>query len=185
MILEVIEVPDPRLREKALPVPEEHFDWEELRTLIDNMAETMHSKEGVGLAAPQVGVARRVLVAALPLEEEKSDMGGMELGDHRSYIMELVNPVLSELSDFRRADEMCLSVPQFRAQKLRAYKLKVDALDRNGKSLSFWAFGFCAVVLQHECDHFEGKTILDDLSSKNRKAFLSWLKKQKTDKKPE
>lgn len=140
---------DPVLRQKALPV--ETFD-DTLRSLIEDMRETMHAYRGIGLAANQIGVLQRVLVIDVPLgEERRADLA-------------LVNPVLSARKGSRTDEEGCLSIPGLYDDVRRAEKLHVEAQDLEGQPISFDAEGYLARVLQHEVDHLDGVLFVDRLS---------------------
>ncbi len=141
-LLEIREVGDPVLRTTANEVTEIN---DNLKELLDNMVETMYDANGVGLAAPQVGISKRVVVV---------DIGN---GVH-----ELINPEIKNLSDKTYLDqEGCLSIPGKSAKVERAYKIKVTALNREGKEFELEAKGLLARVIQHEVDHLEGKLFTD------------------------
>jgi peptide deformylase len=140
---------DPVLRQKAAAV--ETFD-DTLRELAADMRETMRAYRGVGLAANQVGVLQRLIVVELPGE----DGDGLELT--------LVNPELSERKGSAVDEEGCLSIPGLYDDVRRAERLRVRALDVEGKPLEFEAVGYLARVLQHEVDHLDGALFVDRLS---------------------
>lgn len=140
---------DPVLRQKARPV--ESFD-QPLRELAADMFETMRAYRGVGLAANQVGVLQRILVAEVPREEDDP------------LRLVLVNPALSEASGAETDEEGCLSLPGIYEEVRRALKVRVRAQDLEGQPLDFVAEGYLARVLQHEVDHLDGVLFLDRLS---------------------
>ena len=140
---------DPVLRQKALPV--ETFD-DTLRSLVEDMRETMHAYRGIGLAANQIGVLQRVLVIDVPLE-----------GDRRADLA-LVNPVLSDRKGSMTDEEGCLSIPGLYDDVRRAETLHVEAQDVAGERLVFDAEGYLARVMQHEVDHLDGVLFVDRLS---------------------
>ena len=140
---------DPVLREKALEV--DGVD-DALRALIADMRETMKAYHGVGLAANQVGVLRRVLVVDVPLEEE------------RHAELAIVNPVIVSRSGSESNEEGCLSIPGIYDDVTRALKIKVRGLDERGTPLEFEAEGYLARALQHEVDHLDGVLFVDRLS---------------------
>jgi peptide deformylase len=157
--LEILHLPDPRLRQKARPV--EQFDAE-LQRLIDDMFETMYAAPGVGLAANQVGVLLRLAV--------------MDCGDQDApEPMVIINPEIFEPSDRQEMEEGCLSVPEFRDKIQRYNRLRMRALDRNGQVFEIEAEGLLAQAIQHEIDHLEGKLYIDYLSSLKRERIRKKL----------
>jgi peptide deformylase len=152
---------DPVLRDKAAPVDRL---TDEIRSLIDDMFDTMYAEDGVGLAAPQVGVALRVIVVD-PRDDESTPLA-------------LVNPEIIEFSeDLDRAEEGCLSIPGLREIVERPWAVRVRALSRDGEPLEFEAEGFLARILQHEVDHLDGVLFLDRVSALKRKLLLArWQK---------
>ena len=144
---------DPVLRQKALPV--QAFDAE-LATLIQDLFETMKAYEGVGLAANQVGVTRRVLVVDVPLE------------DGRRQRLALVNPVIVERSGSEVGEEGCLSIPGVFEDVSRSSAVRITAQDERGEPLEIEAEGFLARALQHEIDHLDGVLFIDRLSPLKR-----------------
>lgn len=160
--LEILEFPDDRLRTVAKPV--EAFD-EKLKQFIDDMIETMYDAEGIGLAATQVNVHRRLLV--LDVSEDQDTP--------RVYI----NPEILETEGDETCEEGCLSVPGIYAEVSRAEKLRVKASDRNGKPFEEHLDGMHAVCLQHEIDHLNGKLFVDYLSPLKRRMVTKKLEKQR------
>ncbi len=153
MKLKICRWPEPVLAAKAKPVEE---ITPELQELIDNMIETMYEDEGVGLAAPQVGESIRLICV--------DQTGPKERGD----LLVLINPELSECEGSVDSEEGCLSCPEFTGKIKRYEKLKVKAMDREGKELCFDAEGYLAIILQHETDHLDGITIVDRASRLKR-----------------
>ena len=153
MILPVLQYPDPRLKRAARPVAE---ITPELRALAGDMAETMYARDGIGLAAPQVGVSLRLVVL---------DISGPQA---REDLVTLVNPVVFPLGPQTESDEGCLSVPDFRALVSRPGRIRVEALDLDGNPVRFEAEGTLAVCVQHECDHLEGTLFIDRISRLKR-----------------
>ncbi|MBI2868157.1 MAG: peptide deformylase [Chloroflexi bacterium] len=141
--------PDQVLRQKAKRVSK--ID-DRLQRLFNDMIETMHAAEGVGLAAPQIGISLRIAVIGLPEEEP----------------IVLVNPELIKKEGERSVLEGCLSLPGYRAELTRAEKVKVKALDRTGKELRLKADGLLAQALEHEIDHLNGKLYIDLLDSPDK-----------------
>jgi len=144
---------DPVLRQRAHEV--DAFD-DTLRQLVADMQETMHAHRGVGLAANQVGVLQRVLVADVPVDEPS----------HVELV--LVNPVLSERSGSENGEEGCLSIPGLYDEVRRPTRLRVRARDALGQPLDFVAEGYVARVIEHEVDHLEGRLFVDRLSMLKR-----------------
>jgi len=147
---EILEYPDPRLREVAQPVA---AVTAEIQTLVDDMAETMYAAPGCGLAATQLGVALRIFVVDCADEEEPSDL--------RVFI----NPEIVEKDGQVVWNEGCLSFPGVREEIKRAERVKVRALDRAGKSFELEADGLLAVAIQHETDHLNGVLMIDKLNA--------------------
>ena len=152
---------DPVLREKAQPVPEVN---EELRALVADMFETMYAAEGVGLAAPQIGLGIRVVVID-PQDEETKPFA-------------IFNPeVVSHGTTTEKNEEGCLSIPGVRDVVERYSTVAVEAVDIEGKPIRIEADGFLARILQHEVDHLNGVLFLDHLSPiKRRMALSKWRK---------
>ena len=159
--LKILEFPDPRLRTKAVPV--ENVD-DALRALIDNMFETMYDAPGIGLAATQVDVHQRLLVA--DVTPDKSD----------PHV--LINPEILEKDGVTVTDEGCLSVPGYYEEVERAQHIRVRFLDRNGDSQEMEAEGLLAVCIQHEMDHLDGKLFVDYLSETKRQRISKKLEKE-------
>jgi peptide deformylase len=175
-ILPIYEVPHPVLREVATPVVAVD---DRIRTLLDDMAETMYAAPGVGLAAPQVGVLERLLVAAVPIRDGLSQEEERDEESSKAFLTELINPVITSRSGTLVWDEGCLSVPDMTIEVTRAETVVIEALNRHGESFTFTASGFYAVVLQHEMDHLDGKTLYQRLSPLKRALYLKKLKKQR------
>ena len=160
-ILHILHYPDPRLRIKAMPV--DGVD-DEIRQLIDDMLETMYNAPGIGLAAPQVHVSKRVIV--------------IDISEHRNDPLCLVNPEIVSKQDVEQMEEGCLSVPGIYEVVERAARIRVKALNRDGESLEMEADGLLAVCIQHEIDHLEGKLFVDYLSEIKRKRIRKKVEKQ-------
>ena len=171
-ILPILTVPHPLLLQKARPVREDEFG-EALAKRLSDMAETMYAAPGVGLAAPQVGDLRRMLV--MDATEEKEDDGRREQAKHLQLV---VNPEIAERSrDKIRWEEGCLSVPEFWEFIERPRRVRVKYRDALGGHHDEWFEGFPAVVLQHEMDHLEGVVIIDKASRLKRSRYLKKVKK--------
>ncbi len=164
-IREIIEAPDPRL--KVISAPVEAVD-DDLRQLIDDMVETMYAAPGIGLAAIQVGVPKRVLVLDISNDEEEPDP--------RYFI----NPEIVWTSDeLAIYNEGCLSLPEYYAEVERPAACRVEYLDYDGNRQTLEASGLLATCIQHECDHLEGILFVDHLSSLKRDMILRKLAKAK------
>jgi peptide deformylase len=160
--LQILEYPDPRLRTRAEPV--EAVD-DALRRLIDDMFETMYAAPGIGLAATQVNVHRRLLVADT---SENHD-------DPRVFI----NPEILEKDGVEVSEEGCLSVPGFYEKVERAERIRVRALDRDGRAFEEELDGLLAVCVQHEIDHLDGKLFVDYLSDLKRQRIRKRIEKNR------
>ena len=168
----IVEVPDPRLREISKPV--DGVD-DELRALVSDMLETMYDAPGIGLAAIQVGVPKRVLVIDLQEPEEE---GGEPVRDPRVFI----NPEIIETSDQEVPyTEGCLSVPDQFAEVDRPDRIRARWMDLDGKVREEEIEGLLATCLQHEMDHLNGVLFIDHLSRLKRDMILKKLAKQRKD----
>jgi peptide deformylase len=166
-LLQILEFPDPRLRNRAQPVAQVDAA---LRTLIDDMFETMYAAPGIGLAATQVNVAKRVLV--------------IDLSERRNEPLALINPEILQRAGVEETEEGCLSVPGYFDKVTRAEQIRVRALDRDGKQIEFDADGLLAVCIQHEIDHLDGKLFVDYLSELKRTRIRKKLEKERKDRGP-
>ncbi len=155
-MLEILKYPDERLRQHSLPV--ERFN-EELHTFLDEMAVTMYSANGIGLAAPQVARFIRCFVI---------DIGEGHEEPKRRDLREFINPKLSNGEGKIVFEEGCLSIPGFSEEVQRNRMIRVDYQDRNGNSKSLVVEGLLAVAIQHENDHLEGVLFVDRLSPLKR-----------------
>ncbi len=155
--------PDDVLKRKAETV--ESLD-EELQRLIDDMVETMYAAKGVGLAAPQVGVSKRLIVVDVSAQE----------GEEGPLIV-LCNPEVVCSDGSVKSVEGCLSLPGFTTSVERAEKLTVKGLDREGKEVEIPAEGLLAIALQHELDHIDGTLLLDRTTFLKREFYKKQLKK--------
>ena len=173
MIRDIVVYPDKRLKEVSKPV--EKFD-EELHTLLDDMYDTMVAKNGVGLAAIQVGVPLRVLIINKPLNIESDDP---KLQQPKENTLEVINPVILEADGSTKYQEGCLSVPGYYEDVNRYKRVKVEYQDRFGKKFIIDDDDFLAIALQHEMDHLDGKLFIEKLSIIKRKKFEKEWKKRK------
>ena len=163
--LEILEFPDPRLRTKASAV--ERVD-DSIRQLVDDMLETMYAAPGIGLAATQVNVHKRVLV--------------IDVTEDRSQPLVFINPEILSREGVEEMEEGCLSVPGIFEKVNRADRVRVRALDRNGGIFELDAQGLLAVCIQHEMDHLDGKLFVDYLSELKRTRIRKRLEKERKDK---
>ena len=165
-LLKILFLPDERLRQISTPV--DCFD-NDLQTLIDDMFETMYYAKGVGLAAPQIGVNKRISV--------------VDVSSNKSEKLVFINPEILKSQGQEKFQEGCLSVPGASETVVRASFVKVKALDREGKPFEMEATGLLAECLQHEIDHLNGKLFIDLLSPikkhRARKDLEKFLREQK------
>lgn len=150
-LLPILHYPDPRLHKVASKVP---VVDDRIRKLVSDMAETMYAAPGIGLAAPQVGVQRRVVVYRLTEEDE---------------LRTLVNPEIVSSSGEQTGDEGCLSIPGLAYPVARAFNVTVKALDLDGNSVSYDAEELEARVIQHEIDHLNGVLFIDRIDDELRR----------------
>lgn len=165
-LLNILKYPDPFLKKKVAPVK----NFTGIKTLIDDMVETMYNAKGIGLAATQVGVDKRVVVLDVPDKDEEKRVKGKNL-------IALINPEIIEATGTTKYEEGCLSVPGFTADVERASNLKVMAFDTNGKPFEFEADGLFAIAIQHEIDHLDGFLFIDRLSRLKREIIKKKIKK--------
>jgi peptide deformylase len=160
--LTILEYPDPRLRTKAAPVT---VVDDALRCLADDMLETMYAAKGIGLAATQVNVHQRLLVA--------------DISEAHDQPLVLINPEVLAREQVGQMQEGCLSVPGIYDDVERAQQVRVRALDRDGKPFEMAAQGLLAVCIQHEIDHLNGKLFVDYLSELKRSRIRKKLEKER------
>lgn len=163
-ILEIRKFPDEILKRKALPVEEING---RLQNLIDDMIETMYAAPGIGLAAPQVGVSKRLIVV---------DVG---YKDGKSSLLTIINPELILSTESIDSEEGCLSLPGHIVHIKRSAKVMVKGLDRHGREIEIEADGLLARALQHEIDHLDGILILDRLGPFRRELLKKQILKEK------
>ena len=160
--LVILEYPDPRLRKKAAPVAAVD---DAMRQLADDMLQTMYAAKGVGLAATQVDVHKRLIV--------------LDVSETRNNPFVLFNPEIVKAEGSGPAEEGCLSLPGIYDKLKRATHIRVRALDRNGNAVEFDAEGLLAICIQHEMDHLEGKLFVDYLSELKRQMIRRRLEKER------
>ena len=164
-ILDILIYPDPRLREVADPV--ERVD-DEVRALVEDMAETMYDAPGVGLAATQVGVNKRVFIIDIADEDEPSNL------------QVFINPEILLREGTQSWKEGCLSFPEISEEIKRAKRVRVRALDLGGNEFELEAEGLLAVAVQHENDHLDGVLMVDKVSPLKRRLIGRKLAKRAT-----
>ena len=160
-VLPILEYPDPRLKKVAAPVASV---TPEIRKLVTDMAETMYSAPGVGLAATQVNVHKRVIV--------------IDISETKDQLRVFINPEILAAEGEAECEEGCLSVPGYYDKVTRAARVRVRALDENGETFEFTAEGLLAVCIQHEMDHLIGKVFVEYLSPLKRARLASKLRKK-------
>lgn len=160
-LLPILRFPDPRLHKKAAPV---QVVDEGIRKLIADMAETMYEAPGIGLAATQVDVHKRVIV--------------IDISEDKSKLLALINPEILERSGEQVCEEGCLSVPGIYEKVTRSERVRVRALDPQGAPFMLEAEGLLAVCIQHEIDHLEGKVFVEHLSQLKQSRIKARLAKQ-------
>ena len=160
--LVILEYPDPRLRKKAAPVTAVNAA---MRQLADDMLHTMYAAKGVGLAATQVDVHKRLIV--------------LDVSEERDRPLVLINPELLSLEGLGQGEEGCLSLPGIYDKLTRATHIRVRALNLEGQSFEMDAEGLLAVCIQHEMDHLEGKLFVDYLSELKRQLIRRRLNKER------
>ena len=159
--LDVLHFPNPRLRKKGLPVTEIDAS---IRQLAEDMLETMYAENGIGLAATQVDVQKRVVV--------------IDLSEERNQPMVLINPEINAREGTETMQEGCLSVPGYYDEVQRAESIRMSYQDLTGKTGELETDGLLAVCIQHEIDHLNGKLFIDYLSPLKRQRLRKKLEKQ-------
>ncbi len=166
MVLKIVKYPAPLLKKKSAPV--EQVD-REIQELIDNMFETMYAAPGVGLAAPQIGILKRLLVI---------DVGRLEGETRHSDPKAIINPVIRTREGTIVWEEGCLSLPELIVPVERSKKVIVEGRDRDGKSVTWDGEDLLAVAFQHEIDHLDGILLVDRLSRIKQELYRKKLKKK-------
>ncbi len=161
-VREIRKYPDPVLNKRAESV--KHFD-DELQVLIEDMIDTMYAAPGVGLAAPQVGVSKRLAVIDVSSRDEESPL------------LVIINPEIVGAEGETDFEEGCLSIPEYITKIKRAERVTVKACDREGRECVIDAEGLLAIALQHEIDHLNGTLLLDRISPIKREFFKKRFKK--------
>jgi peptide deformylase len=164
-LLTILHYPDPRLRDKAAPIDKV---TDEIRQLADDMLETMYDAPGIGLAAIQVNVKKRIIV--------------IDISEDKSAPLVLINPEIIEKNGERDYEEGCLSVPEAYETVTRADTIKVKMLNLAGETEEFVAEGLLATCIQHEIDHLDGKLFVDYLSNLKRQRIRKKIEKHQKQK---
>jgi peptide deformylase len=159
-LLDILEFPDPRLRTKAKEVKEVNNG---IRKLVDDMLETMYEAPGIGLAATQVNVHQRVVV--------------IDVSEEKDQPLVLINPSYQVIDGEQEYDEGCLSVPGYYETVIRAQKIQLNALDRDGNAFEMQCNELLAVCVQHEIDHLNGVLFVDHISKLKRERIKAKLVK--------
>ena len=159
-ILDILHYPDTRLRTKASPVKQVDS---KIRSIIDDMFETMYEAPGIGLAATQVNIHQQIIV--IDISKEKNEP------------LCLINAKIIEKEGEEVSEEGCLSVPEYFADIKRAERIKVQALDRYGNEIEIETGDFLAICIQHEMDHLNGKLFVDYLSPMKQQRVKKKMKK--------
>ena len=166
-ILKVARMGHPVLRAKARPLQASEIRSPEVQRLIDDMFDTMHEYQGIGLAAPQIHVSVRLFVAGMPPDPDE------EPDPDQVPEMALINPEITVVGRETAEDwEGCLSIPDIRGRVPRARQILVKAYDRHGKRVEIKAANFMARVIQHETDHLDGVLFFDRMKSFETLSFL-------------
>ncbi|MEO9136755.1 MAG: peptide deformylase [Casimicrobiaceae bacterium] len=160
-LLPILEYPDPRLKKVATPIA---AVTPEIRKLVRDLAETMYAAPGVGLAATQVNVHKRLII--------------IDISEHRDALQVFINPQLLSAEGEAESEEGCLSVPGYYDKVTRAARIRVRAQDEHGETFERDAEGLLAVCIQHEMDHLKGKVFVEYLSPLKRARLAAKLRKK-------
>jgi len=171
MILKVARLGHPVLRQVAEPVPPDAIPTPAIQQFIDDMIETMHEYDGAGLAAPQVHVSKQIVIMEVEPNPRRPNAPSIPLTVY-------INPEITPLTEEMEEDwEGCLSVPGLRGRVPRYTKIRLCAYDRQANRIDIAVQGFHARVIQHECDHVQGKVYLDRMRSMESLTFVEeWMK---------
>lgn len=161
-VLNILHFPNPLLRQKAKPVTTVDAG---IRRIVDDMLETMYQAPGIGLAAVQVNILKRIIV--------------IDISENKDQPLCFINPEIIEATGSEKSEEGCLSVPGIYEQVRRAEHIRVRALNREGKAIELKAGDLLAVCIQHEIDHLDGKLFVDHLSALKRNRIRKKLEKQR------
>ncbi len=174
MIQDIVIYPDKRLKIVSKTV--EQFD-DSLHSLLDDMYDTMIAKNGVGLAAIQIGISERVLIVNVPIESDDEDESAQQ---PKENTLEVINPVITRKEGMVKFQEGCLSLPGVYEEVERYAEVTIEYQDRYGEKFLIENDEFLSIALQHEIDHLDGKVFIEKLSYIKRKKFeKEWKKTQK------
>ncbi len=177
-VMEILKYPNPKLREISTPV--DVFD-DKLKKLVADMTDTMYDAHGIGLAAPQVGVLKRVIVIdTRPRDDEGRRYDNDEMGELEKLVKQpliLINPKIIKGQGSTTFDEGCLSVPSFYETVERKEVIEVETYNLDGTKRTFKADGLLAICIQHELDHLEGKLFIDRISFLKSKKIKEQVQK--------
>tara|TARA_B100001123_G_scaffold83069_1_gene94936 strand:- start:6 stop:557 length:552 start_codon:yes stop_codon:yes gene_type:complete len=179
--MKIITLPDPILKKKCDPVKEVN---DKTRKLLDDMLKTMYEAPGIGLAAPQIGISKRLIVLDVsPRPGLKRYQEEKDKEEIKPNPIQMINPEITYISQDRNTDEEgCLSIPGIMANVTRPSSCKVKYLDKNGESKEIHANGLLARCIQHELDHINGVLFIDHLSKTKKDIILRKIKKQQKEK---
>ena len=173
---EILKMGNPILRKIAGPVKKEEITNSETKELVEKMFATMEKYEGIGLAAPQVGISKQIAIIEVPVESERYPD---EVASERFVIF---NPTIKVLEEETQSFwEGCLSIPGIRAMVPRPRKIQVDYLDENAQEKSLVLEDFLATVFQHELDHLFGKLFVDRVTDTKTLCFEEEFEKMNTE----
>lgn len=176
-ILDIVTEPNPLLHQTCREIRSDEFG-EELSKKLSDMAETMYAMGGVGLAGPQVGDLRRILVADLSYAEITEE--NRISGKYGSKLIKMINPQILSYEGSQVIVEGCLSIPNFQHSVNRSNLIKVSYLNELGETFEEEFSGFLSVIIQHEIDHLNGKTLLSKSSTLKKSQYLKKIKNGKT-----
>ncbi len=168
-IRNILQYPDPLLREKCKPVT--NIDHR-IRKILDDMAETMYQAPGIGLAASQIGITERLIVVDIGNDDETKRQG---------KLYKIVNPEITARAGSTEYEEGCLSIPGIKDLVKRSSEISLKGLDENAKEVNIKAEGLLAICFQHELDHLDGILFIDHLSRLKRELIKSKMSKKKKD----
>lgn len=169
-ILQVLKEPDARLRKVSKPVTEITPD---IKKLLSDMVETMKHEDGIGLAAPQINIQKRIIVLQISTTDENEQ-------EQEGVLYKMINPIITKKSeDLWGIEEGCLSVPNERVKIDRPYAITVEYIDENNQTQILEAEGILSICIQHEIDHLDGKLVIDYLSTLKKNVALKRLEKHK------
>lgn len=172
-VREVLRMGHPTLRVKAQDVSLEELQSPEFKQLIQDMFETMEEEEGIGIAAPQIGVSKKVAIVGIPKENPRYPEMEDQEDEDPFEILVVVNPKITVTDESKSGFwEGCLSVPGLRGYVERPKAISVDYIDLEGNAKTIEASGFAATVFQHELDHLDGVLYIDRIEDKTKISFI-------------